>query len=116
MSIRLVKNKVTDSHHYIIKYMFKAWNNNSSVPYCKTCFRECFMLYSDAIDDLEKAVKVYKSEKYQEVRAQVSAALTSLTTCESGFKKTGLVSPLTTRFNNAVQLSEIALNILSMLS
>lgn len=115
VSLTLVKNSVTDTRSYIIEYQIKAWKNNSSQPHVRTRLQDCFKLHSDAIDDLEKAVKSYKSQKYTEVREEATAALAFLTTCEERFKNRGLVSPLTKRYNKAVQLTAIALHILSML-
>ncbi|KAH7848814.1 hypothetical protein Vadar_008411 [Vaccinium darrowii] len=75
------------------------------LPRVKARLHDCFKLHSDAIDDLENAVKNYQSQKYAQVRVEARAALAFLTTCEERFKNRGLVSPVTKRYNMAVQLN-----------
>lgn len=111
VTLELIMKNVTNTKSYT-----EDLKDDTSEPVLNACLSDCLELYSNTISDLEEVVDDYKSRKYQEASEGTNAVLTSLTTCEDGFKDRGLASPLMERNNDAFQLSTIAVNILKMLS
>ncbi|KAF4388198.1 hypothetical protein G4B88_021894 [Cannabis sativa] len=137
VSIRLTKNNVTSTRHFI-KHLLrddknkKMNNNNNTItntttkldPYVKACLNDCMELYSDAVSTIKLAVKDYKAKRYDDANIGLSSVIDASTTCEDGFKendnsknksKNHVVSPLTKRNDNAFQLTAISLSIINML-
>lgn len=113
ISIKLLKHNVTSTRQHIKKLLQKKKLD----PFVKACLSDCFELYSDAIPDVTKALKEYKTKHYEDANIDVSSISTASTTCEDGFnEKNGVVSPLTKRNTYTFQLSAIALSIINMQS
>ncbi|CAK9174205.1 unnamed protein product, partial [Ilex paraguariensis] len=91
ISITLIEQNVTDTRHFIKHLMGMKLDS-----YVKECLSDCFDLYTDAIDSVQKAREQYNSKQYDEANVVISTVLDATSTCEGGFtEKKGLVSPLT---------------------
>ncbi|XP_076899044.1 putative invertase inhibitor [Bidens hawaiensis] len=114
MSIRLTRYNITDTRCYI-KRLLK--NNTTRLdPYVKSCLKDCFELYSDAISGIKQAMQSYNSKRFLDANVQITSVMDATTTCEDGFKqKRGVVSPLTKRNDATFQLSAITLSIMNIL-
>nr|GFB09141.1 putative invertase inhibitor [Tanacetum cinerariifolium] len=113
MSIRLIRDNVTDTRCYI-KQLLK--NSAKLDPFVKACLNDCFELYSDAIPDTKQAMKNYNAKSYFDANVQISSIMDAATTCEDGFKeKKGVVSPLTKRNTATFELGAMALSIIKSL-
>ncbi|GKE90952.1 putative invertase inhibitor, partial [Tanacetum coccineum] len=81
MSIRLIRDNVTDTRCYI-KQLLK--NSAKLDPFVKACLNDCFELYSDAIPDTKQAMKNYNAKSYFDANVQISSIMDAATTCEDG--------------------------------
>ncbi|XP_059313069.1 putative invertase inhibitor [Lycium ferocissimum] len=112
ISIRLIRYNVTDTR-CSVKILLKDKNLD---PYARSCLKDCFELYSDAITTIKLAMKSYNTKKYYDANIQISSVMDAATTCEDGFKeKNGVVSPLTKRNEITFQLSAMALSLMNLL-
>ncbi|KAK6804259.1 hypothetical protein RDI58_002043 [Solanum bulbocastanum] len=113
ISIRLIQYNVTDTSSHV-KMLLK---DKKLDPYVKSCLKACVDLYSNAIPDIKLAMQSYNTKKYYDAGIQISAIIASAATCEDGFKeKEGVVSPLTKRNDNTIQLSAIALSVMNLVT
>ncbi|EPS72175.1 hypothetical protein M569_02589, partial [Genlisea aurea] len=111
ISIRLLRDNVTNTRCYIRGSLKNKKLGGDS--YTRECWTTCLDLYSDAVDAARLAAQNYNTKAYDEANVELSAALTDASTCEDGFgEKPGVVSPLTKRNGDAVQLSAMALSII----
>lgn len=112
ISIRLLRLNLTDTRSYI-KELLK---DKKLDPFVKSCLKDCYDLYSDAVPLTKKAIKEYRGKRYKDANVDLSSVMDASTTCEDGFQeKEGIVSPLTKRNNDTFQLSAISLSITNML-
>ncbi|KAL6498881.1 hypothetical protein OROHE_026481 [Orobanche hederae] len=110
ISIRLIRYNITDTCCHI-KQLLK--NENLMDPYVERCLDDCLQLYSDAIPSVKKAMRNYNAKRFNEANVQIASIMDASTTCEDGFKeRNGVDSPLTTRNNDAFQLSALALSVM----
>ncbi|XP_062083385.1 putative invertase inhibitor [Humulus lupulus] len=102
VSIRLTKNNVTSTRHFI-KHLLHNDNNKKKLdPYVKACLRDCMELFNDAVLTIKVAVKDYKAKRYDDANIGLSSVIDASSTCEDGFKETDetkkhVVSPLSKR-------------------
>ncbi|XP_004148520.1 putative invertase inhibitor [Cucumis sativus] len=83
--------------------------------YSLNCLKSCLELYSEAVSDLEKALKGLKMEDYETAKTGVSAAMDAPVSCEDGYKeKDGEVSPLSEINDGFFQLVAISLAFINM--
>lgn len=88
------------------------------------CLRDCLVLYEDAADRLEEAVRVFIATKeLGTVNVMVSAAMESAVTCEDGFGEKDVdggvmkwTSPIGEDNYKVFELGKVALCIIEMLS
>ncbi|PQP94933.1 putative invertase inhibitor [Prunus yedoensis var. nudiflora] len=110
--MNLILHNITSTRQHI-KHLLK---NTKLDKFLRASLEVCLELYSDAIPDIKKALRSYKAKQYRDANKRVTGVYDAPVTCEDGFhEREGLVSPLTKRNNDAVQLSAIALSIIHML-
>lgn len=90
-------------------------NNSGLVSKEKKCLEDCLELYSDTMDTLEQCGDAYRAGRYSDVNVWVSAAIDDSSTCEEGFKESGLASPLIEENHDLTQLSAVVLAITKFL-
>ncbi|PON58890.1 Pectinesterase inhibitor domain containing protein [Parasponia andersonii] len=121
VSIRLTKNNVTSTGHFIKKLLRKDNSKKKKLdPYVKACLSDCMELYTDAVSTVKVAAKDYKAKRYDDANIGLSSVMDAATTCEDGFKErheteARVVSPLTKRNHDTFQLTAISLSIINML-
>ncbi|XP_062098204.1 putative invertase inhibitor [Humulus lupulus] len=120
VSIRLTKNNVTSTKHFIKHLLHNDKKKKKLDPYVKACLTDCMELFNDALSTIKVVVKDYKAKRYDDANINLSSVLDASSTCEDGFKesdstKKHVVSPLTKRNDNAFQLTAISLSIINML-
>ncbi|PQP94934.1 putative invertase inhibitor [Prunus yedoensis var. nudiflora] len=112
ISMNLIRHNITSTRQHI-KHLLK---NTKLDKFLRAYLEVCLELYSDAIPDIKQALRSYKAKQYRDANVRVTAVYDAPVTCEDGFhEREGLVSPLTKRNNDAVQLSAVALSIIDML-
>ncbi|XP_047306563.1 putative invertase inhibitor [Impatiens glandulifera] len=112
IGIRLVRYNITDARCHIM-HLLKEKKHDL---YYRACLNDCFQLYSEALDSVKKAMKNYNGKRFNDANIHISAVMTSVTTCEDGFKeRKGIVSPLTKRNDDTFQLSAIVLFIMNFI-
>ncbi|PQP93042.1 putative invertase inhibitor [Prunus yedoensis var. nudiflora] len=112
ISMNLIRHNMTSTRQHI-KHLLK---NTKLDKFLRVYLEDCLDLYSNAIPDIKKALRSYKAKQFRDANVRVSGVCDAPVTCEDGFhEREGLVSPLTKRNNDAVQLSAIALSIINML-
>ncbi|VVA29106.1 PREDICTED: putative [Prunus dulcis] len=112
ISMNLIRQNMTSTRQYIKQLM----KNRKLDKFLRAYLEVCLELYSDAIPDIKQALRYYKAKQYRDANVRVTGVYDAPVTCEDGFhERKGLVSPLTKRNNDAVQLSAIALSIIDML-
>ncbi|OUZ99185.1 Pectinesterase inhibitor domain [Macleaya cordata] len=101
---------------YISSYIGKLLKDGQGVdPKAKKYLQDCLELYSDAIVDVQDAIKALNARDFMQANTQMSAAMDASTTCEEGFKEEkGLVSPLAKEDNDFFQLTAISLAITNL--
>ncbi|PQP91577.1 putative invertase inhibitor [Prunus yedoensis var. nudiflora] len=110
--MNLIRHNMTSTRQHI-KHLLK---NTKLDKFLRVYLEDCLDLYSNAIPDIKKALRSYKAKQFRDANVRVSGVCDAPVTCEDGFhEREGLVSPLTKRNNDAVQLSAIALSIINML-
>ncbi|KAH6772867.1 hypothetical protein C2S51_011271 [Perilla frutescens var. frutescens] len=112
ISIRLIRYNVTDTRCSIKQLLRnKRWD-----PYTRQCLNDCFDLFSDAIPSVKEAMKSFNAKRFDDANVQITSIMDASTTCEDGFKdRTGVVSPLTKRNDDAFRLSAIALSVMRII-
>ncbi|XP_068664126.1 putative invertase inhibitor [Aristolochia californica] len=107
--VSIVRNNATDTRNYVYLLLHQATN-----PAAKACLTTCYQNYNLAVRDLRTAVKESKDyDQFVSVLNRLSQAKSNATECENGFKKGVVVSPLTRRNRNVIQLADIAFDIIS---
>ncbi|KAJ4847702.1 hypothetical protein Tsubulata_050426 [Turnera subulata] len=115
ISLKLTRQNLTATKKYIRLLLKNKTSHQYDDPYIRSCLKDCFRLYSDAILSLKEAIADYKSTNYADANIKVSSVLDASTTCEDGFKeKQGVSSPLTKRNGDTFHLSALALSIINM--
>ncbi|KAK4269842.1 hypothetical protein QN277_022949 [Acacia crassicarpa] len=115
ISLKILRHNVTETRIHI-KNLLKKKKEKKIDPFIKECLDDCLEVFSDAIANVNDAIKDYKAKLYADCNVKVSSVLDASTTCEDGFKEKNVVSPLTKRNGDAFQLSAIALFIVNQLN
>ncbi|XP_042503411.1 putative invertase inhibitor [Macadamia integrifolia] len=108
ISINLIKQNATKIGSRIEELL-------KSDPDVKGCLKFCKNMYSMAEHDINHALESFKSKDYETANRAVGAALSDATTCEEGFKESGIKSLLLAEYNSYSQFGLIALDITCLL-
>ncbi|MCL7039348.1 hypothetical protein MKW94_013654 [Papaver nudicaule] len=92
ISMELSSNNAT----YIRTYIDSILKDGKQEPeLARTCLQECIGFYSTALEDVQAAMKAFKSKHYYTARNQLSNANIYADTCKRGFQDLGVdFSPL----------------------
>jgi pectinesterase inhibitor-like protein len=83
--------------------------------YARSCLKDCFQLYMDAVSSLKDAMRAFKSRDFATANMEVSSAMDASSTCQDGFKeKKGQASPLTKDNQIFFQLTAFSLAFINM--
>ncbi|KAF6145547.1 hypothetical protein GIB67_037580 [Kingdonia uniflora] len=104
ISINLNKARAT----YINSYVKNLLNKGGDVT-TKQCLQYCSGYYSDAVYNVNTAIKDLYSGDYQGANIKISAAMAAPADCEDEFKNKRLLSPVTKQGQVFFQISAICL-------
>nr|VVV81265.1 unnamed protein product [Nymphaea colorata] len=106
-----VKN-ATSTLSYISKLL-----KQKTDPYTKACLKDCNELYSSSIDSFKSGIENLGAKRYDDVNVDISAAMTNVDTCETGFTDgNGGASPLTKQNQNLMNIGSLTLAILKLIA
>lgn len=91
-------------------------NGTAFDPFVLDCLEDCLGLYLGTVMTLLDSVGAFLSEHYLNAQMSLSAAMEAVATCEEGFAEKRGVSPLAKENYDLLQLCNVALCIIHLLT
>ncbi|XP_072971018.1 uncharacterized protein [Typha angustifolia] len=89
------------------------WMNMASDPSLEECLQMCLRIYSNARDVLAESERLILSYRYDEATQTLGSIIDGPMICELGFPEFGIPSPMSKENDDLINLSEIALDLIS---
>ena len=114
---QIVMNVAADNVSSIYENINQLQNGTSVDSFLDSCLTDCLESFQDAIDQIEDSVTALEFKAYNDVKTWISAAMSDVATCDSGFKeKQGYQSPIAQMTSVFDQICSIILSINQLLS